>query len=52
VTLGGAEVPETPDLAADRAAFRRAMFEVARELRLRAFESEDSERWRIRFRAG
>jgi len=52
VTLGGADVPETPALAADRAAFRRALFEVARELRLRAFESEDSERWRIRFRAG
>ena len=52
VTLGGAAAPETPELVHDRAAFQRALYRVAQELRLRAFESEGSERWRLRLRAG
>jgi hypothetical protein len=52
VTLGGEGAPQTPELAFDRAAFRRALYRVAQELRLRAFETEGSERWRVRLRAG
>jgi hypothetical protein len=51
VTLAGEAAPETAELAWDRKAFRRALFLVAQELRLRAFESADSERWRLRLRA-
>jgi len=47
VTLGGVGAPATPELEADRAAFRRALFAVAQDLRLRSFESPDSERWRL-----
>ena len=50
VTLGGVDAEPSPGLELDRAAFRRALFEVAQELRLRSFESEDSERWRVRLR--
>jgi len=50
VTLGSSTDVETPELAYDRAAFRRALYLVAQDLRLRAFESEDSERWRARLR--
>lgn len=52
VTLGGVAAPATPELELDRAAFRRALFEVAQELRLRSFETADSERWRLRLKAG
>jgi hypothetical protein len=52
VTLGGAAAARTPELESDRAAYRRALHLVAQELRLRAFESEGSERWRLRLRAG
>jgi hypothetical protein len=51
VTLGGAQAAETPELAHDRQAFRRGLFLVAQELRLRAFDTPDSERWRVRLRA-
>ena len=47
VTLGGVGAAPTPELERDRAVFRRALFEVAQELRLRGFESADSERWRV-----
>jgi hypothetical protein len=47
VTLGGVTAALTPELERDRAAFRRALFLVAEELRLRCFESPDSERWRL-----
>jgi hypothetical protein len=52
VTLGGSGAPETAELELDRAAFRRALYRVAQELRLRRFESDGSERWRLRLRAG
>ena len=52
VTLGGVTAPLTPELERDRGAFRRMLFLVAEELRLRAFESADSERWRLRLKAG
>ena len=52
VVLGGETAPVSPELESDRAAFRRALLEVARELRLRAFESDGSERWRLRLRRG
>ena len=48
VTLGGVAAALTSELEHDRAIFRRALFEVAQELRLRGFESADSERWRLR----
>jgi len=51
VTLGGVGAALTPELERDRAAFRRALLEVARELRLRGFESADSERWRLALKA-
>lgn len=51
VTLGGVGAPPGPELERDRAAFRRALFEVAQDLRLRGFESADSERWRLRLKA-
>jgi len=51
VTLGGVASPEDGELERDRGVFRRALFAVAEELRLRGFESEDSERWRVRLRA-
>ena len=50
VTLGGVEAAESAELARDRGVFRRALFAVAQELRLRGFESEGSERWRLRLR--
>ena len=50
VTLGGAAASESEELAWDRAAFQRALYRVAQDLRLRAFESEGSERWRLRLR--
>ncbi len=50
VTLGGVSAKTTPELELDRAAFRRALFEVAQELRLRSFESANSERWRLRLK--
>jgi hypothetical protein len=52
VTLGGVGAISTPELELDRAAFRRALFEVAQELRLRAFESAGSEQWRLRLKTG
>ena len=52
VVLGGEAAPVSPELESDRAAFRRALYEVAQELRLRSFESQDSERWRVRLRRG
>jgi len=51
VTLGGVGREPTPELERDRAAFRRALFLIAEELRLRGFESDDSERWRRRLKA-
>ena len=50
VTLGGVDAPASPELLHDRGVFRRALFTVAQELRLRGFESEHSERWRVRLR--
>lgn len=50
VTLGGVTAPATPELERDRAAYRRSLFLVAEELRLRCFESADSERWRVRLK--
>jgi hypothetical protein len=50
VTLGGVDTVATPELERDRAVFRRALFEVAQDLRMRGFESADSERWRIRLK--
>jgi len=50
VTLGGVGAEESDELARDRGVFRRALFAVAQELRLRGFESEASERWRLRLR--
>jgi len=47
VSLGGDAAPVTPELELDRAAYRRALFRVAEELRLREFDSPDSERWRV-----
>jgi hypothetical protein len=52
VTLGGVGAAPTPELESDRAAFRRALYEVAQELRLRSFENPDSERWRILLKKG
>src|SRR5215468_690168 len=40
VTLGGDDAPQTAELALDRAAFQRALYRVAQELRLRQFETE------------
>lgn len=51
VTLGGVGALPSPELERDRAVFRRALFEVAQELRLRGFESADSERWRLKLKA-
>jgi hypothetical protein len=50
VTLGGVGAPESPELERDRGVFRRSLFAVAQELRLRGFASEGSERWRVRLR--
>jgi len=50
VTLGGVGAAASPELEHDREIFRRALFEVAQELRLRGFESADSERWRLLLR--
>ena len=47
VSLGGANAKLTPDLELDRAAYRRGLFLVAQELRLRELDSPDSERWRL-----
>jgi hypothetical protein len=52
VTLGGVNAKPTPELELDRAAFRRALFEVAQELRLRFFETPGSEQWRLRLKGG
>lgn len=52
VTLGGVGAPSTPELERDRAGFRRALLLVAEELRLRGFESPDSERWRRLLKSG
>jgi len=52
VTLGGVGAPVTPELERDRITFRRALAAVAQELRLRSFASEDSERWRERWKNG
>ncbi len=52
VTLGGVGAKPSPELESDRAAFRRALFEVAQELRLRSFETAGSEEWRLRLKAG
>lgn len=51
VVLGGADAAPSPELERDRASFRRALFEVAQDLRLRGFESADSEAWRLRLKA-
>ena len=50
VTLGGVDAAPSPELERDRASFRRALFEVAQDLRLRGFASEDSEAWRMRLK--
>jgi hypothetical protein len=50
VTLGGVDAVATPELERDRGVFRRALFEVAQDLRLRGFESEASERWRVQLK--
>jgi hypothetical protein len=50
LTLGGVAAPPTPELERDRASFRRSLFLVAQELRLRTFESADSERWYARLK--
>jgi hypothetical protein len=50
VTLGGVDAPESDELARDRGVFRRSLFAVAEELRLRGFESDASERWRKRLK--
>ncbi len=50
VTLGGVDAAPSPELERDRASFRRALFEVAQDLRLRGFESDDSEAWRVRLK--
>ena len=50
LTLGGVDAAPSPELERDRAVFRRALFEVAQELRLRRFDSADSEAWRVRLK--
>jgi hypothetical protein len=50
VTLGGVDAKLTPELERDRGVFRRALYEVAHDLRLRGFESADSERVRLQLR--
>jgi hypothetical protein len=51
VTLGGVDAEPTAELERDRGVFRRSLFRVAEELRLRGFESEGSERWRQRLKS-
>ena len=51
VTLGGVDAAPSPELERDRTSFRRALFLVAEDLRLRGFDSEDSEAWRVRLKA-
>ena len=50
LTLGGVDAPPSDELERDRGIFRRSLFRVAEELRLRGFESPESERWRLRLR--
>jgi hypothetical protein len=50
VLLGGVDAAASPELERDRGRFRRALFEVAQDLRLRGFDSADSEAWRVRLK--
>lgn len=52
LVLGGENVPPTPALERDRAAFRRALWLLADDLSLRGVATPESEAWRKALRPG